>query len=215
MNVKDVREGFVETCQDFGRIAAGYNYMISESQWREYVSSLQANFASMGETAKGASEEAAFPHIKQTRIDFYDNLERGIKLYFQRPEILFELIFVYLVQEWQVFLDEISQGEFEAEQGNYCKKLERVKEKLGVKDFPLEPAWKTRLYVEVRNNLQHSRRKLRKRDLDRLGVKEFELIYKRDGTKKMYKVGDTVAITAATVFEASHDFIGAAMILVP
>jgi hypothetical protein len=213
--MKNIREGFVETCQDFGLIAAGYNYMISEPQWREYISNLRTNFATMGEKAREAPEETNFPHIKQTRIAFYGNLERGIRLYFQRPEILFELIFVYLVQEWQVFLDEITQWEFESEKGNYCKKFEHVNEKLGVKDFPSEIAWKTRLYVEVRNNLQHSRRKLRRRDLDRLGVKEFELLYKRDGTKKRYKEGDTVAITAATVFEANHNFIEAAMKLIP
>jgi hypothetical protein len=213
VSAKNIREGFIGTCQDFGLIAAGYNHMISERQWREFISNLQTNFVTIGERAREAPEEANFPHIKQTRITTYSNLERGIRLYFQRPEIFFELIFAYLVQEWQVFLDEITQGEFENEK--YYKKFEHVKEKLGVKDFPPDLVRRTRLYVEVRNNLQHSRRKLRRCDLDGLGVKEFELLYKRDGTKKKYKEGDTVAITAATVFEANNDFIEAAKKLVP
>ena len=120
---------------------------------------------------------------------------------------------MYLVQEWQVFLDEITQREFENEP--YYKKFEHVKEKLGVMSFPTDLAWKIRLYVEVRNNLQHSRRKLRKRDLDKLEVKEFELLDTLNGTTKKYKAGDTVTITIATVFEATRKFIEAAKELVP
>ena len=213
MNTKNIREGFVETCQDFRRIAAGYNYIISDHQWREYIGNLKSSFATMGKSAKEALEEPYFPLLKQTRISFYGDLERGIGLYYRKPEILFELIFVYLVQEWQVFLDEITQSEFENEP--YYKKFEHVKEKLGVMNFPSDLAWKTRLYVEVRNNLQHSRRKLRKRDLDKLGVKEFELPDTLNGTTKKYKVGDTVTITTATVFEATRTFVEAAKKFVP
>lgn len=213
MSSKSIREDFIETCKDLVHIAAGYNYMISLLQWREFIGNLQTNFATMSEREKEKPAEPYFPIDKQTRIAFYDNLEHGIKLYFQRPEIVFELIFAYLVQEWQVFLDEITQGEFENEK--YYKKFERVKEKLEVNDFPPDLAWRTRLYVEVRNNLQHSRRKLRRRDLDKLGIKEFELLDKRDGTKKKYKEGDTITITVATVFEANSDFIEAAKKIVP
>jgi len=208
-----IRDGFVKTCQDLVRIAAGYNYMISNRQWREVIENLQIDFATMSGREKEKLAESNFPHAKQTRIDFADNLEHGIRLYSQRPEILFELVFAYLVQEWQVFLDEINKGEF-IKKENYHEKFERVKENLDVKDFPPDLAWRTRLYVVVRNNLQHSRRKLRRRDLNDLGVKEFELLYKIDGTKKKYKEGDTVAITAATVFQANHDFIEAAKKLV-
>ncbi len=213
MNTKNIREGFVETCQDFRRLAAGYNYIISDQQWRKYIGSLKSNFASMEESAKEALESPYLPQIKRIRISFYGDLERGVGLYYQKPEILFELIFVYLVQEWQVFLDEITQREFENEP--YYKKFERVKEKLGVMSFPTDLAWKIRLYVEVRNNLQHSRRKLRKRDLDKLEVKEFELLDTLNGTTKKYKAGDTVTITIATVFEATRKFIEAAKELVP
>jgi hypothetical protein len=213
VSTKNIRESFIGTCRDFGLIAAGYNHMISDHQWREFISTLQTFFATMGERAKESPDESNFPHIKQTRITTYSNLERGIRLYFQRPEILFELIFAYMVQEWQIFLDDISQREFENE--SYHKKFELVKEKLGVRDFPIALVSKIRLYIEIRNNLQHGRRRLRRRDLEKLGLKRFELLYKIDGTKKAYEEGDTVEITAATVFEANYDFIEAAKKLVP
>ena len=56
MNTRNIREGFVETCQDFRRLAAGYNYIISDQQWCKYIGSLKSNFASMEESAKEALE---------------------------------------------------------------------------------------------------------------------------------------------------------------
>ena len=215
MNNRRLRNIFIEICEDLIDTTAGYNYMVSETEWRRYISNLQAKFNDLKEGAKKAPESPNLPSVKQTRIDFYSNLERGIGLYSQRPEIMFELAFVYLVQEWQRFLNEISQWGYDHEKGKYCKKFGLVKETLGITSFPPELEWKTRLYTEVRNNLQHSRWKLRQSDLNGLGVNEFELLYKLDGTRKKYKVGDTVVITAATAFEAGNDFIIAARLLVP
>ena len=141
-------------------------------------------------------------------------LQTGKRSFFPTlsPTFWEDTIFVYLVQEWQVFLDEITQEEFEKEK--YVEKFGHVKKKLGVNDFPPELEQRIRLYVEIRNNLQHSRRKLRQHNLDRLKVKEFEPLHKTDGTKKKYKEGDAVAITAATVFDTNNDFVEAAKKLV-
>jgi len=213
MSAKSNRDGFIESCQALTHMAAGYNYMISTREWRELAGELQSKFSTMSERAKEKPPEANFPQFKQIRIDFADNLEHGIRLYSQRPEIFFDLVFAYLLQGWQVFLDEITQGEFEWEK--YSTKFKHVKERLNIIDFPSDLESRTKLYVAVRNNLQHSRRKLRQSDLEELGVKEFELLYKIDGTKKKYKAGDTVVITVATVFEAANDFIKSAEKLVP
>lgn len=211
------REGFIESCESLKNIAVGYRYMISRPEWRELMGNFQTKFATVGEREKEKPVKPNFPNDKQTkqsRINFADNHEHGIRMYSQRPEIFFELIFVYLVQEWQVFLYEINGGKFEKKE-DFSANFEQVKKKWGVKDFPPELEQMIGLYVGVRNHLQHSRRKLRSGDMVRLKVKEFELLYDLDGRKKKYKEGDTVIITAATVFEAYNNFIKAAGKLVP